>query len=180
MGPLPRNAAIRRKGRLKSGTAPWLRNCLCDERGRILPNLANLVVALRAATELADAFTFDEMLRTPVLAKRLPRVPNAGPASADPLPRPVRDTDVSQLQEWLQRAGLPKIGNDMTHQAVDLRAQERAFHRSGTTSTDSLGTRRLVSRIGSPSIRRKPNSLRVQHRPDVSGGDGRAHLRARL
>jgi hypothetical protein len=85
MGPLPRNAAIRRKGRLKSGTAPWLRNCLCDERGRILPNLANLMVALRAATELADAFTFDEMLRTPVLAKRLPRVPNAGPASADPL-----------------------------------------------------------------------------------------------
>jgi hypothetical protein len=94
----------------------------------LAPNLANLMVALRAATELADAFTFDEMLRTPVLAKRLPRVPNAGPASADPLPRPVRDTDVSQLQEWLQRAGLPKIGKDMTHQAVELRAQERAFH----------------------------------------------------
>jgi predicted P-loop ATPase len=43
-------------------------------------------------------------------------------------PRPVRDADVSQLQEWLQREGLPRIGMDVTHQAVDLRAQERSFH----------------------------------------------------
>jgi hypothetical protein len=108
--------------------AVWLRDCLCDERRRIRPELANVMIALRSAPELADAFTFDEMLRAPILAKGLPRAPNAEPAGADPLPRPVRDTDVSQLQEFLQRAGLPKIGKDTTHQAVDYRAQERAFH----------------------------------------------------
>jgi hypothetical protein len=28
----------------------------------------------------------------------------------------------------LQHHGLPRIGKDATHQAVDIRAQERAFH----------------------------------------------------
>jgi predicted P-loop ATPase len=35
---------------------------------------------------------------------------------------------VSQLQEWLQKHGLRKIGRDTVHQAVDYRAQERSFH----------------------------------------------------
>src|SRR5262249_8207355 len=43
-------------------------------------------------------------------------------------PRPVRDDDVSTLQELLQRSGLERIGKDIVHQAVDLRASERAFH----------------------------------------------------
>jgi predicted P-loop ATPase len=124
------DAAIqaKRRRRKPGPTAAWLRDCLCDERGRVRPELANVMVALRSAPELADAFTFDAMLRAPILAKELPRAPNAEPADVDPPPRPVRDTDVSQLQEWLQRAGLPKIGKDTTHQAVDYRAQERAFH----------------------------------------------------
>jgi predicted P-loop ATPase len=121
--------------KIKRGTQPalakraaWLSDCLCDDRGRAQPILANLMVGLRAAPELSDAFTFDEMLRAPILSKELPIAPNGQTASADPLPRPMRDTDVSQLQEWLQHMGLPKIGRDTTHQAVDLRAQERAFH----------------------------------------------------
>jgi predicted P-loop ATPase len=35
---------------------------------------------------------------------------------------------VSQLQERLQHMGMPRIGKEPTHQAVDQRAQERAFH----------------------------------------------------
>jgi predicted P-loop ATPase len=106
----------------------WLANCIYDDAGRILPVLANIMISLRQAPELADAFMFDEMLRAPILAKELPRPPKAEPDKADPLPRPVRDTDISQLQEGLQHAGMPKVGKDTTHQAVDLRAQERAFH----------------------------------------------------
>jgi predicted P-loop ATPase len=123
-------AAMRGKRSRKPGVARagWLRGCLCDERGRIQPILANAMIALRFAPQLAGAFTFDEMLRAPILAKELPCAPSAEPTSADPLPRPARDADVSQLQEWLQHAGMPKIGKDVTHQAVDLRAQERAFH----------------------------------------------------
>jgi predicted P-loop ATPase len=43
-------------------------------------------------------------------------------------PRPVRDADVAALEEFLQASGLEKIGKDTVHQAVDLRASERAFH----------------------------------------------------
>jgi predicted P-loop ATPase len=86
------------------------------------------LIALRAAPEIADAFSFDEMMRAPILAKQLPVAPGAEHLDAGPLPRPVRDNDVSQLQEWLQHCGLSKIGRDTTHQAVDQRAQELAFH----------------------------------------------------
>jgi predicted P-loop ATPase len=57
-------------------------------------------------------------------------VPVHGPApeTAGFKPRPVRDEDVTFIQEWMQIAGLPHIGKDVTHQAVDLRARECSFH----------------------------------------------------
>jgi predicted P-loop ATPase len=97
------------------------------KRKRRLPVLANLMIALRAAPEIAAAFTFDEMMRAPILTGALPIVERII-GEFGPYPRPVRDTDVSQLQEWLQRECLPRIGAEMTYQAVNLRAQERSFH----------------------------------------------------
>jgi predicted P-loop ATPase len=121
--------AEKRKPRRSSRERPlWLDGALTDERGRVLAVLANMMLALRGAPELADAFTYDEMLRAPILSKELPLAPGAERPSDDVLPRPVRDADVSQLQEWTQHKGIPKIGRDTTHQAVDQRAQERAFH----------------------------------------------------
>jgi predicted P-loop ATPase len=107
---------------------PWLAAAICDDRGRTLPILANVMLALRGAPELADALTFDEMMRAPILNRQLPLADGATRTTAGGLPRPIQDTDASQLQEWLQHAGLPKIGRDTVHQAVHLRAQERAFH----------------------------------------------------
>ena len=105
----------------------WIDQALCDERGRPIANLANAMLALRAAPEMQGALAYDEMLCAAILTGSLPAI---GTAGAEPFdgPRPARDTDVSRLQEWLQHAGLPKIGKDTTHQAVDLRAQEAAFH----------------------------------------------------
>jgi predicted P-loop ATPase len=121
------DAAIQKKRRRTADAAPaWLRDGLCDERGRFLPVLANLMIALRNAPEIADSFTFDEMMRAPILTRALPAVGHA--EDQLPYPRPVRDADVSQLQEWLQREGLPRIGMEMTYQAVNLRAQERSCH----------------------------------------------------
>lgn len=122
--------ADRRKGRAKAGgngKAAWLKQATCDDRGRPVANLANAMVALRHAPEIADAFAFDDMLQAPILLASLPAVT---PEGADPVesPRPVRDTDVSQVQEWMQLAGLPRLGKDTVHQAVDLRARECAFH----------------------------------------------------
>jgi predicted P-loop ATPase len=107
---------------------PWLAEALMDDRRRVLPILANLMLALRGAPELAGVFTYDEMLRAPILAQPLPLIDRRACNDLGPYPRPVRDTDVSQLQEWLQHQGVPKITKDTTHQGVDLRAQEQAFH----------------------------------------------------
>ena len=84
-----------------------------------------LATALGAAT--GGAFAFDEMQRAAVLLHDLPLAPG-GERVAGLLPRPVSDVDVSQLQEWMQWQGLPKIGRDHVHQAVDQRAAEQAFH----------------------------------------------------
>ena len=115
-----------KRGRING--APWLSKCIKDDRSCVVSNLANLLVGLRAAPELVGAFAFDEMQRAPILTKELPVAPGGSVASNAHLPRMVRDTDVSQLQEWLQHMGMPKIGKDQTHQAVDQRAQECAFH----------------------------------------------------
>jgi len=118
-----------RKPRESAPRAEWLVGAVTDERNRILPILANIMVALRGAPELAAAFRYDDMLRAAILETALPLADGAElPDCSAPPPRPVRDTDVSQIQEWLQHVGLPKIGKETTHQAVDLRAQERAFH----------------------------------------------------
>jgi hypothetical protein len=108
--------------------APWLASAICDDRGRVLPVLANVMVAMRSAPELGDALTFDEMMRAPILGRELPLADGATRATGHDVPRPIQDTDVSQLQEWLQHCGLPTIGREIVHQAVHLRAQERAFH----------------------------------------------------
>jgi predicted P-loop ATPase len=59
----------------------------------------------------------------------LPLMPNANHAGAGPFPRPINDDDVTQLQEWLQWNGMPSIGQEITHQAVNRRAKEFPYHR---------------------------------------------------
>jgi predicted P-loop ATPase len=85
------------------------------------------MLALREDARFASLFSYDEMLRAAIL--RHP-VPGQGPLPADEpfLTRPVRDADVTALQEILQASGLEKIGKDAVHQAVDLRADEQRFH----------------------------------------------------
>jgi len=106
----------------------WADRCIKDDFGRIVPNLANVLVALPALPEVEDAFAYDEMSCAVIVRKALPVAPNGESAGAGPFPRAIRDEDVSQLQEWLQHMGLPKIGKDQVHQAVDQRSRERAFH----------------------------------------------------
>jgi predicted P-loop ATPase len=99
-----------------------------DKQGRPVPNLANAMRILRMSPLVAESFAFDEMMQAVILQKPLPEQGTDRVGDAGELPRPMRDTDVSQLQEWIQRRSLAKISKDCTHQAVDLRAQERSFH----------------------------------------------------
>ena len=91
-------------------------------------NLAGVMDVLRSAELVSSSFAFDEMLQAVILQHPLPERGLCQVGLADGLPRPMRDADVSQLQEWLQRGGLVKISKDLTHQAVDYRAEECAFH----------------------------------------------------
>jgi predicted P-loop ATPase len=104
----------------------WLDDAQCDPRGEPRPNLYNVMRALRRDPRIREMLAFDDMLRTTVLQHPVPDSPQP---EADPFePRPLRDADVTALQELLQASGLEKIGKDIVHQGVDLRARERAFH----------------------------------------------------
>jgi predicted P-loop ATPase len=107
----------------KSSEAEWLVECQMNSRNEPRPNLANAIHGLRRAPELQDLLAYDEMLRAPLLLRAVP-----GSDAGGPYPRPLRDTDVSAIQEWLQLAGLAGLPKDTAHQAVEQRTHEGAFH----------------------------------------------------
>jgi predicted P-loop ATPase len=104
----------------------WLSQCIM---GKTAPrsNLANVLVALRSDPALRDLLAYDQMLRATILNHPVPAWGQDCP-SHEFIPRPVTDTDVGRVQEYLQRAGLPTVGRDTTHQAVDFYAHENARH----------------------------------------------------
>jgi len=105
----------------------WYGRAMAGSKGQVLSTLANALLALREDPAFRGTLAYNEMMRAPMLMCPVPVHGTA--AKADGFkPRPVRDDDVSSIQEWLQIAGLPHIGKDVTHQAVDLRARECSFH----------------------------------------------------
>jgi predicted P-loop ATPase len=103
----------------------WLAEAQLDHLQTPIPNLFNCMLSLRGDPELAEIVAYDQMLRAPVLRRP---VPGATTIAAEPTPRLLRDTDVTALQEYLQRGGIRRISKETAHQAVDLRATERPFH----------------------------------------------------
>ena len=101
--------------------AGWLGHCVTDARGKPLPTLSNTMVALRLDLTMRDNFAFDEMLSPVILTRTITN-------NSDFAPRPATDTDIVELQEWLQLAGLRNVNKQTIHDAVDLRASECAFH----------------------------------------------------
>jgi hypothetical protein len=115
--------------RTKAPKADWLKYAMIDNFGEPLSNLANALAAIRYTPELANALAYDELSREAVLIAELPIVAGAKLISGRPLPRPIIDEDVTQLQEYLQHAGMPKIGKDAVHQAVDRNSRDFSFHK---------------------------------------------------
>ena len=100
----------------------WRSACLLSGTGRPLPVVANALIGMRSDPALKDLVAQDEMMRAPILMH-----PVSGETSKFKQ-RPVTDSDVTQIQEHLQHAGLRGLSKDCTHQAVDLRAVECGFH----------------------------------------------------
>ncbi|GAN71096.1 hypothetical protein ASY01nite_22270 [Acetobacter syzygii] len=100
----------------------WLDMCLRDDRGQPIPNVANVLLALRADPAYSGLFAYNQMVCLPYLMQ--PFGPQAEPFS----PRPVTDEDVTHVQERLQIAGLRRVSKEIMHQGVNCVAAERAYH----------------------------------------------------
>ena len=111
----------------KNTEASWLDGAQRDDRGQPIPNLYNAMLALRRAPELVGAIGLDQMLDAPVVLRPLPRVARAELVVAT-APRPLRDTDVSEVQEWMQAQGMPRLSREAAHQAIAQSAASNAFH----------------------------------------------------
>ena len=101
----------------------WRSQCLKSKNGRVLPILANVMIALRSDPVFRNIIARDDMFAGPMLMRPLPDSTIAATA----MPRPLTDDDVTEVQVWLQRAGL-RVGKDVTHQAVDLSGPQCAYH----------------------------------------------------
>jgi predicted P-loop ATPase len=120
----------------------WREAWQTNDNGDPVANLANVMLALRSDPQLANLLAFDDMQRASLLVAPVP-ASRCAPVTE---PRPVQDADVTALQEHVQLAGLRRISRDTMHQAVDLRARERAFHpvRDYITGLTWDGTPRLA------------------------------------
>ena len=103
----------------QDGGDSWLQQCILSDTGKLIPNLANALIAIRAL--LPKVFEFDEMLCAPMLM-----MPLEGDQTFQR--RHVTDVDVGIVQEMLQHAGLARISRDIVGQAVDIRAHECRRH----------------------------------------------------
>jgi hypothetical protein len=88
-------------------------------RGKPVNNLANALIAMRNDPILKEAFAFKEMNRVTEVCGPLPGSPDE-PASF--LPRPLKDVDVSKVQEYLQKLGLSQIGPPTAHHHRNARS----------------------------------------------------------
>jgi predicted P-loop ATPase len=133
---------IIRLAQLNERTPEWLADCVHGETGKPLAVLASALVALRQVSELAELFAYDEMLCVPMLMQ-----PLAPERCAAFTPRPATDVDVGIVQARLQQLGLKRLNKDTVHQAIDMRANERAFHpvRDYLDALEWDGTGRLAT-----------------------------------
>jgi len=99
----------------KAGADAWKDGWQLNDEGRPRSNLFNAMHALRNDPKLRDVFAYDDMMRANYMLRGV-------------ILQSVRDVDVTGVQEHLQKIGLAGVTKDTTHQAVQKRASERAFH----------------------------------------------------
>ncbi|TFW54399.1 virulence-associated E family protein [Bradyrhizobium sp. MOS001] len=106
----------------------WLSKCIVDEKGRIIPNVANVALVMRNAPELVGLLRYDEMMQATYVCRPIPIYD--GPMSNDPhwKRHPLSDVDLTAIQEWLQFSGMRRVGRDTVYDAAQRVARKLAFH----------------------------------------------------
>src|SRR6516164_3931510 len=104
----------------------WLDRCILSDgkNPKPLPIVANALIALRNDPAVIDAFAYDEMLCAPMLMHQI-GAPLSGTITES---RPLTDKDVTDLQEWMQNAGLKRIAHETVRDAIQSYAHEHAYH----------------------------------------------------
>lgn len=102
----------------------WIRHCQATANGGVINNLANAALGLRLDPALAGILAYNEMLCSPVVRSAVPGAQRQNGS----FPRAVEDADRDAVQEYLQLAGIKRLGRGTVDQAIDLVAQETCFH----------------------------------------------------
>jgi putative DNA primase/helicase len=104
----------------KASREGWQKRCVRNKQGKIVPNHASAMNALRFDADLRDCYGYDEMARAVVVQREIGRMEQAN--------RWVTDADIAALTEWLQENGLASVGPETARFALSARAHECAFH----------------------------------------------------
>ena len=103
--------------RLEAKTnSEWIKLCVMSDskNPKPLPIVENAYIALANDPRLMEVYQFDAMLRRPMILQSEPR--------------PVTDDDTIDLQRYLQRAGLKRIGRDTVFDAICNYSMDHAYH----------------------------------------------------
>jgi len=98
----------------------WQAKALKNEKQKIIPNHANMMLALREDPDLRDAFAYDGMQRAAVMTREI--------GEAGTCERRVSEQDIAQALEWAQKNGLAGMRLDIVRTAVAAYAHENQFH----------------------------------------------------
>ena len=93
------------------------------KNGEPLGNLANVMTFLNRDPALVNIVSFDRMRLVPMLQRPIPGTKEVGV-----FPRPLKDTDTTALEEYLQRRGLRTVSDAVAHRGLSLAAEQNAFH----------------------------------------------------
>ncbi len=99
-----------------------------DDRGRVLPTLANALAILALDPVVAGRLGYDEF-RDQAYLMRSPPVANPGDAEAPgPYPRAWVRSDVALITAYLQRAHCGRLRREVVEDAMEAEAARNRFH----------------------------------------------------
>ena len=101
----------------------WRHSLLRNDKGNVLPILANALIALREAPVWQGAFAWNEFSSRATVMRHLPGPRHNGLA----IPRELGEADISRVTDWLQHQGI-RVSSGTTLEAIRTVADHHRFH----------------------------------------------------